>query len=126
MTDDRTGQTVVAPPPPETAAVPSIPGRASDRKVLLIGVDGLVWATVSAAQTSALHRLISPTALDHPGVVPDAAGCLDGRSLLAAGPDAAWSQPVSAQLQSRAEDRSAHGGRRSNGGFDRGKCRCPV
>jgi predicted AlkP superfamily pyrophosphatase or phosphodiesterase len=59
MTDDRTGQTVVAGPAPEAVAVPPIPVGTSDRKVLLIGIDGLRWDRIAAADAPILRHLIA-------------------------------------------------------------------
>jgi hypothetical protein len=43
ITDDRTGLTVVAPPPAGTMSLVRIATATSDRTVLLIGIGGLVW-----------------------------------------------------------------------------------
>ena len=57
ITDDRTGLTVVAPPPTGTPILPAIATVTSDRKVLLIGIDGLRWDRIAGADAPVPHRL---------------------------------------------------------------------
>jgi predicted AlkP superfamily pyrophosphatase or phosphodiesterase len=60
MTDDAIStRTVIAPPPGQPVELPVLAPGSSDRKVLLVGVDGLRWDRIAAADAPVLTALMT-------------------------------------------------------------------
>jgi hypothetical protein len=96
LTDDRTGLTVVAGPPDQTVSLPPIAIGTSDRRVLLIGIEGAAGGTrISGPDSPMLHRLIATGtyATAHASAAP--AAC-DDRSPARHGP---LSAPYQRQIE---------------------------